>query len=298
MAHSVARKKIAQPSRISGIAEIAERYDGFIIDLWGVIHNGIEPCPGAVNTLTYLRRQNSTVCLLSNSPRRGQDVARKLETIGIGPQHYQHLITSGDATLKLLSDTEDPITVKLGPSYFHIGPEDGFGLLKDIEQIASQNPETASFVLVTGTSDGRSIGDYEAPLSICAAMELPMLCANPDLVVRTATTLTPCAGSLAKRYEDLGGKVFYCGKPHLPTYRTCFRDLGLMPWSVLAVGDSLATDVAGANAAGIDVAFITSGIHLEDFSVKWGEEAPSAALADLLDAAGHHPDFVLSRFIK
>ena len=123
-----------------------------------------------------------------------------------------------------------------------------------------------------------------------------MICANPDLIVNVGQKVTPCAGALAQRYEALGGEVYYHGKPHPGVYRRCLDHLRLDPSAVLAVGDSLLTDVAGANAASIDVAFATGGIHRHDLGVKWGNLPMLRTLEALFAEAAQQPNFVIPCF--
>jgi len=146
-------------------------------------------------------------------------------------------------------------------------------------------------VLNTGIDDfDETLADYEPVLTACVERRLPMVCANPDLVVVVDNKLVICAGELARRYEDLGGEVRYHGKPHASVYRRCFQLLGdLAPSRILAVGDSLRTDIAGANAAGIDGLLVTGGIHREELGANWGEHPASESLGQLVETSGHTP---------
>ncbi|HEV7369621.1 TIGR01459 family HAD-type hydrolase [Arenibaculum sp.] len=283
---------------LSGVGEIADRYDGFILDLWGVLHNGVEPLPGALDALDRLRAAGKKVCLLSNAPRRCASVATKLGAMGITGDHYHHLMTSGEATHEALRDRPDGWHRALGRRCLHIGPprdEDVFEGL-DIEMVGA--PAEADFIVNTGIDDfSETVADYADVLSACAQRRLPMVCANPDLVVVVGTEMAICAGSLAAHYEDLGGDVRYHGKPHAPVYARCLDLLGIGDRRrILAVGDSFRTDVAGANAAGIDSLLVTSGIHLEELAKGWGETPDPARLAAAAQAAGHLPQAAVARF--
>ena len=145
---------------LPGLAEIAGRYQGFIIDLWGVIHDGTNPYPGAVETLDRLRTDGGQVCLLSNSPRRLSDVAARLEGMGVGSERYDHLVTSGEVTFQALIDPPDQWHAALGPRYLHLGPPLGFGLLAGLTQEQVDRPEEADFLLATGPDAGQGRRDF------------------------------------------------------------------------------------------------------------------------------------------
>ncbi len=284
------------PFVLPGLAEIAGRYQGFIIDLWGVIHDGKNPYPRAVETLDRLRTDGGRVCLLSNSPRRLSDVAARLEDMGVGSERYDHLVTSGEVAFQALIDPPDPWHAALGPRYLHLGPPLGFGLLAGLTQEQVNRPEEADFLLATGTDAGQIVEDYAGVLADSARRGLPMICANPDLIVNVGQEVAVCAGTLARLYEALGGEVCYHGKPHPGVYRRCLDHLRLDPSAVLAVGDSLHTDVAGANAASIDVAFAAGGIHRRDLGVKWGKLPMLQSLEAFFAEATQQPNFVIPCF--
>lgn len=277
---------------IPGLAGIADRYDGFILDLWGVVHDGVKPYEGVVECLATLRRLGKRVCLLSNAPRRIAAAAAKLTAMGVPPDLYDALYTSGEASFEALRDRSDGWHAALGPNLFHIGPPRDNDVYDSLPgRIRVDSPETADFVINTGIDDyDETLDDYDPILRRCLARGLPMLCANPDLVVVIDKALVICAGELARHYEKLGGDVRYHGKPYAPVYRRCFDLLGGMaPSRILAVGDSLRTDVAGANAAGIDSLFITGGIHREELGAPLGELPAPGKLADLLAGSAHRP---------
>jgi HAD superfamily hydrolase (TIGR01459 family) len=283
------------PNRIvTNLRTIAGHYDGFIIDLWGVIHNGNSPFPGAAETLSHLRAKGAKVCLLSNSPRLQSNVASKLGAMGIGGNHYDHLVTSGELTLEAIRNPPDAWHKALGSRCLHIGPEHGFGLLGEIASTCVEHPKDANFILCTGTRTGETLQDYGAILAECAGLRLPMLCANPDLIVHVEGRLAVCAGSLAQHYQTLGGAVRYHGKPHPPAYERCLSLLGQTVRSVLAIGDAFHTDMAGARAAGIDAAFIAGGIHRNELAVEWGEMPSPSKLSALFKASRMQPRFVMS----
>jgi HAD superfamily hydrolase (TIGR01459 family) len=282
----------------AGISGLADRYDGYILDLWGVLHNGVEPYPGVIDCLDRLRASGKRVCLLSNAPRRCASVRQKLAGMGITPDHYDHLMTSGEATHEALIDPPDDWHAALGKRCLHIGPPRDKDVFENVGLEIVDDPTQATFVVNTGIDDfDETIADYEPILQACASRSLPMVCANPDLVVVVGTKMVICAGMLAKRYEELGGSVRYHGKPHAPVYRRCFDLLGLHDRQrIAAVGDSFRTDVAGAVAAGIDAVLVTSGIHLEELATAWGEHPDPRKLAAAAAASGHIPKAAIPHF--
>jgi HAD superfamily hydrolase (TIGR01459 family) len=275
-----------------GFAPLAERYDGFILDLWGVIHDGVSPYPGAVDCLRRLRDAGKRVVLLSNAPRRAHVAAASMRGMGIADDLYTGLITSGEVTHWLLRDRDLPEFSDLGRRLYHLGPERDRNVFAglDVEQVA--RPELAEFFLNTGPDDSRSptsIEPYEAELRASLAAGLPMVCANPDLEVIRGGARLICAGMLALRYEELGGRVLRVGKPDASVYRPVLERLGVPRERVLAVGDALRTDIAGARAAGVASCWVLGGIHAEEFS------SPAKAEA-AVRAAGLAPVALLPAF--
>ncbi|MEI6558651.1 MAG: TIGR01459 family HAD-type hydrolase [Rhodospirillaceae bacterium] len=287
------------PPVLRGLQALAGRYDGFILDLWGVLHDGERPYPGALDGLERLVSAGKRLCLLSNAPRRVEPVAGMLAGMGIGPGHYHHLMTSGEAAFEALLSRACDWHAGLGRACLHLGPEHDrqlFESLSGVERV--DDPARAEFVLNTGPSTyDDTPEDYGPVLALCARRGLPMVCANPDLEVMVGERVVECAGALARRYADLGGVVRYHGKPHPPVYRRCFELLGLDDRRrIVALGDTLHTDIAGAAAAGIDSVLVTGGILLRDLGGPWGEAPPPAALARLLPPGGPRPLAVLARF--
>jgi HAD superfamily hydrolase (TIGR01459 family) len=263
---------------IRGIRELAPHYDGFILDLWGVIHDGVAPVPGVTECLRSLMKADKRIVLLSNAPRRADDVIRRITRIGVPTGLYHHVMSSGEEAWQHLYRRDDPFYAGLGQRCLHIGSErdleirDGLGL----EYVACA--QEAQFILNTGPAgwDDR-VEDYEPLLRSALSHGLPMVCANPDLVVTHGGRLALCAGALAKWYEEAGGRVRWHGKPFRSVYDTCLRLLGIEDRSrILAVGDSLRTDIAGAAGADLDSILIAGGIHAEEFGTI-GDRAPDPA---------------------
>lgn len=281
-----------------GLSAVADDYDAFILDLWGVLHDGVAAYPGALDTLKALRAEKKRVLLLSNAPRPAGDVAARMAEMGIVPELYDDLMSSGEDAWRHLKNRPDDWYAKLGSRMLHIGPERDRVMFDGLDVEIVEDPEAADFVLATGLSvDGMSLDPVEGQIQAALARDLPMVCANPDLKVMRGPAWELCAGSMAKRYEELGGQVRYHGKPYRMIYDTCFALLdGVERGRLLAVGDTLHTDIAGARNAGIDSALVTGGIHREELSVEPGQRAEAGALERLFAKHGERPDLVLPGF--
>jgi HAD superfamily hydrolase (TIGR01459 family) len=287
------------PPSIRGLAQIAGRYDGFILDLWGVLHDGDKPYPGAVDCLRRLREAGKRTMALSNAPRRVDVAAKRMAEIGIPPHLLDAVMTSGEDAWQHLKVRTDPWYAKLGRKCFHLGPERDTGMLEGQDLEVVHDVADAEFILNTGAHmDGETLTQYEPLLRQGAAMRIPMVCANPDLVVIHHGRMQICAGSLAERFEALGGHVRWHGKPHRDMYQLCFQLLGVADRRrILAVGDSFRTDIAGAKGAGIDAAFVAHGIHGEELEVPPGGHPNPEKLNALIGKTGLSPVAVLPNFV-
>src|SRR5438105_3407582 len=276
---------------IGGIAALAPRYDGFIVDLWGVVHDGVAPLPGALECMASLRAAGKRIVLLSNAPRRSDDVVERITRIGVPAGLYHHVMSSGEEAWQDLHRRDDPFYATLGRRCLHIGSERDMLIREGLELEFVDAAEQAEFILNTGPAGWEDrIADYAPLLRRALARALPMVCANPDLVVMHGNRLALCAGALAQWYEEAGGRVRWHGKPFRSVYDTCLELLGIEERArVLAVGDSLRTDIAGAAGAGLDSVLIADGIHAEEFGTT-GERAPDLARIEAaLRESGHNP---------
>jgi HAD superfamily hydrolase (TIGR01459 family) len=277
---------------IDGLACVAGDYDVLLCDVWGVIHNGREPFPAACAALARWRAERGPVLLISNSPRPGPEVAAQLDSLGVPRDAWTLIVTSGDATRTLLRARAP------GPAW-RIGPDRDDPLYEGLG-LAFADLEDARFIACTGPNDDdvETPEDYRAVLTKAAARDLEMVCANPDRVVQRGDRLVFCGGALADLYEHLGGRVAMAGKPFAPIY-----DLALTladpalgrPHDrsrILAIGDGLATDIAGAQAQGLDRLFIAAGIHGAEARGSDGRLS-ARAVDDLLAAAGLAADFAM-----
>jgi HAD superfamily hydrolase (TIGR01459 family) len=247
---------------IDGFGELADRYDGFIVDLWGVVHDGVAPFPGALDCLNRLRGR--PVLLLSNAPRRATAARHALLRLGVPDTLYSFILTSGEATWLALRDRTDTWFAQLGRRAYHLGPERDRNVIDGLDIFRVTTPEDADFVLNTGPDDMRdptSLTEFLPELAACRAAGLKMICANPDLEVMRGDKRLLCAGALAAHYLEIGGDVRSIGKPDPAIYDLALAQLGVPRGRVLAIGDSLRTDIAGAANAGMDSIWILGGIH-------------------------------------
>jgi HAD superfamily hydrolase (TIGR01459 family) len=277
---------------LGGLREIVAAYDALIVDLWGVIHGGVEPYAGVLEALAALRAAGKPVALLSNAPRRAASAARRLTAIGVAPDAYDLLMTSGEAAHDALAARDRPEHAGLGRAYFYIGPDWDADLVAGLDYCAVGTVEQADFLLTVGLFDEADpLSHYDPLFAAARARELAMICVNPDLVVHRQSGITsPCAGLLAQRYVEQGGRVIYHGKPDPAIFQRAARALGQAEDArILVVGDSLATDIKGAAAAGYDSLLVTRGIHAEELGIRPGDSPDSARLADLCARHGHLP---------
>ena len=283
---------------IPGIAALVARYDGFILDLWGVIHDGVAPIPGAVDCLHALIAAGKRVALLSNAPRRADDVVRRITQIGVPTGTYHHVMSSGEEAWQYLHRRDDPFYAALGCRCLHICSDRDLEIRDGLGLVYVDTAEAAEFILNTGPAGwDDTVEDYAPLLGEALARDLPMVCANPDLVVMHGARLALCAGALAQWYEQQGGHVRWHGKPYRSVYDSCLALLGIDDRSrILAVGDSLRTDIAGAAAAGLNSLLIAGGIHAEDFGMVGAHRADLARIEAVLNAGRYHPIGVASRF--
>jgi HAD superfamily hydrolase (TIGR01459 family) len=272
------------PRLISGLSEIATGHDALVCDVWGVVHDGKRHHPAAADALYRFKEKHGPVALLTNAPRVPAEVAIQCSSYGLPPDCYDVIISSGGAAREELARRSAARTLPL----YYIGPDRDLPMIEGLD-IRRTEIADAEVALAIGLRDDMSETPdmYAGELKAMQAKTLTMLCANPDLVVHRGERLLYCAGSLAKAYEQLGGKVIYYGKPHLPVYESALAALGGIlghpPRRPLAVGDGLLTDIKGANQAGLEALFIADGVHGEDIAPYTDEH-----LAALFSRYGAH----------
>ena len=273
---------------VSRLSDIASNYDVIFSDVWGVVHNGLTPHHAAGVALTEFRRNGGVVIMISNAPRPAWSVVEQLNAIGVVSSAYDAIVTSGDVTQGLARAMPDP-------HCFHIGAEKDEPLFRDLS-VKRVQKEKASFIICSGLKDDETetVADYTDLLADLYQRNLPMICANPDLVVERGDKLILCAGALADVYQDMGGKVTQAGKPHQPIYEATYTKamsiLGkaLQKSRILGIGDAIRTDVAGAKAFGIDSLFLSAGIHTSELHGIDGKLSP-AKLNEFIQTQAFRP---------
>ncbi len=282
------------------ISEISDKYDLFILDLWGVIHDGEKLYPGVLESLKALRKLDKKICFLSNAPRRSAKVADVLFRFGIGTDLYDFILTSGEATYLYLQSTNKKGLIG-SPSnniynYYYIGPKKDADLLDGLGYVETERASEANFAVTTGFDDGNyNIAEKLPQLIEAAQNNLPMICVNPDLmVIRQSGEKMLCAGVLALEYQKLGGKVIYFGKPHNMVYEQVLQLFYTQDKTrILAVGDGIETDILGANKNQIDSALIAGGILSIELKVKYGELPNADAMQKICEQYKAYPTFII-----
>ena len=280
----------SKPQLISGLGEIAPRYDTLICDIWGVLHDGVSPFEGADEALKSFREGGGKVLLMSNAPRPAASVVARLDGIGTARHAYDTVLTSGD-----LVREEAAARGAAGQACHYIGPDKDSELLAGVA-LDFADPDAADFILLSGLRDDRTEtpDDYAAEIEVWRAHDLPLICANPDRRVQFGKRIIYCAGAVAERYEQAGGNVVWLGKPHAPIYARAAEMLAAMrgdAGAALVVGDGPATDISGAAAAGLDALFITGGLTQQN------GDASAEAIAERLARDDTHAAYAMHRLI-
>ena len=283
---------------IPHFSTLAPDYDVLLCDVWGVVHNGVEAFAPACDALMRARAGGATVVFITNAPRPNEVVARQLETLRVPRATYDAIVSSGDVTRAVIAE-------RAGQSLFHLGPARDRAIFSGLD-VKFAPLESADYVVCSGLDDDEreTPDDYRARFETMLARDLFMVCGNPDVVVERGDKLVYCAGSIADLYAAMGGKVLYAGKPYRPIYDLALakaqassgRKIALK--RVLAIGDSLRTDLAGARDAGLDFLFVTSGIHAGELGARDAPDSPgTAALQAVLGAAGEMPKAVMQQLV-
>ena len=256
------------PPFLNGLRHIAENYQGFLLDLWGVTHNGVRLFDGVLDCLQRLHAANKTIMFLSNAPRRAASIREQLTDFGVPRNLYQDVVSSGEVAWSFLKQKSDN---NLGPyatwgnTFYHIGPPRDTNVYEDLPLRKTHTIDDADFILNSGPSDNDStVADYHALLQRAQTNDCPMICLNPDLEVLRGTQRVICAGALAQYYQSIGGYVTFHGKPYSDVYDHSCRLLNLPAKALLAIGDSLHTDIAGAHGYGIGSILVLSGIITQE----------------------------------
>jgi HAD superfamily hydrolase (TIGR01459 family) len=285
---------VALPPIIGHFAPFAAAYDVVLSDVWGVVHNGVAATPEACDALARFRAMGGTVVLITNAPRPGEVVARfTLDRLGVPRAAYDGIISSGDVTHAL-------IAARAGERVLHIGPKRDLPIFDGLDAPIAPL-EDADYAVCSGLADDEveTPQDYRDLIERMRARALPMICANPDVVVERGDKLVYCAGAIADLYAAIGGEVIYAGKPYRPIYDQAMaiaraaRGKPVEHHRVLAIGDSVRTDLKGAAAFDLDCLFVIAGIHAEELG---GRDNPdTAALAGMFAEADVVPKAVMRR---
>ncbi len=266
--------------------------DVVLSDIWGVVHNGLEAFPDACEALHKFRNQGGSVILITNAPRPADSVQRQLQKLGIADETYDAIVSSGDLTRHFVAEHG-------GQKIFWLGPERDYSIYRGLSPVLAPLDQ-ADYIICTGLFDDEteSAENYRNMLLQARGRRLPMICANPDIVVERGDRLLYCAGAIAELYRELGGDVTFYGKPHRPIYERAMALAGerlgraVALNRVLAIGDSVRTDLAGAHGFGIDCLFVTRGIHAEDF--EGIDQLDPASVKELFG----HPPRALTRELR
>jgi HAD superfamily hydrolase (TIGR01459 family) len=277
---------------VEHMRDLVADVDVLLSDIWGVVHNGLVAFPEACEALHTFRQRGGTVVLITNAPRPADSVQRQLRKLGVADETYDAIVSSGDLTRHFVADHP-------GKTMFWLGPERDNSIYRGLEAVFAPI-EKADYIVCTGPFDDETETpeDYRAMMEQARARNLPLICANPDIVVERGDRLIYCAGAIAELYRELGGEVIFYGKPHRPIYERAMalaeerRQTRVSPRRVLAIGDSVRTDLTGAHGFGINCLFVTRGIHAEEFQ---GVDAlDPAAVKELFG----HPPLALTRELR
>jgi HAD superfamily hydrolase (TIGR01459 family) len=286
------------PRLLPGVRSLVSQYEAFILDLWGVIHDGATAFPNSAETLRRIRDAGCKTMLLSNAPRRSHVLISQMENFGIPRELYGEVMSSGEAVRQELLTRKDPAFAALGNVCYHLGPERDQSVFEDVPLRLCETIDEAEFIVNTGPRDlDDDISVYESLLEAGAARKLPMVCANPDKVVIRQGKRIMCAGAMADRYIELGGTVLWRGKPDAAIYALCLEVLGTNRYRTAVVGDALETDIRGAANAGISSVWVTGGIHARELDGGYGKPADPNLIAPLCRRHGLTPTAILPGFI-
>ena len=297
MSDLVTTGDVTLPRWATGMAPLAELYDGFIVDQWGVLHNGATAYPGVAECLDQLVRRDKRVVVLSNSGKRADHNARNMARLGLPPRLYTAIVTSGEATWVDLKGRAHPFTAGLGRKCLVIARDDDVSVAHGLDLDIVDDVGHADFVLMSGT-DGRPLDGWKPLLIAARERSLPMICSNPDVLGLDAQGTFPGAGSVARLYREMGGAVRFIGKPHPEIYEYCWQALDPLPRErVVAIGDSIGHDVSGGAAAGAATALVAGGVHADAFAGLNDRDSIARRAAALGAEEGAVPDWVLPAFV-
>lgn len=254
---------------LAGISDISDSYAGFIVDQWGVLHNGEKAYPGVVETLKELKQRGKYVIILSNSGKRADINKERLKKVGIGPTLYSEILTSGEMTWNGLEAQEEGFFKDLGKKVFIISRGGDRSIVDGLDLEVVDDADDADFMIISGSdAPDKKLEDYEPSLKKAVRRQLTALCANPDSLGVMGAMNIMGPGTIAARYKDFGGVVHYIGKPHKPIFAECVKKLqakDIYPGHTIVVGDSITHDIFGGNMMNIDTCLVRTGLHEKSF---------------------------------
>jgi len=283
-----------------GLYELMDSYDGFIIDQWGVLHNGIKPYDGVIDALEHLKEKNKQVIILSNSAKRADYNISRMKKLGLKPSLYDQVVTSGEVTWTGLKEQKMPPFENIGKKCYLISRSGDKELLEGLDIELVSNIEDAQFILITSIdSKSCSIEDMDKDLKKAVSKRIPAICANPDVVTVFGHERMPGPGAIAQRYQELGGAAHYIGKPHKTIFRhsvSLFKKV--IPSKILVIGDSIQHDIAGGMGVDIDTAFIEGGIHSSSFKKGMTPDQKRKTMEHIIQSyGGIRPTLVMETLI-
>lgn len=294
----VQRERVPRVEFLDGVGPLIDRYDGFLLDQWGVLHNGSDAYPGALACLQRLREAGKAVAIVSNSGRGGEENATLMSRMGFSRELYDCMVTAGDDARDAILNDPDPFYRTLGRRCLAFVRESEHALIEALGLTRVDCVADADFLFALSMDSPRqSVAGWQGRFEGAVARDLSMVCGNPDLWrVHADGKLYEAPGLLGRAYAELGGRVRYHGKPERRIYQTCLGRLGLTASRILAVGDSLAHDVAGAAGSGIDAAFVASGVHRHDLTWRGARTFEHTDCLRLFERMGVRARYVLPFF--
>ncbi|MAE50296.1 MAG: TIGR01459 family HAD-type hydrolase [Micavibrio sp.] len=285
-----------------GISDISDSYSGFIIDQWGVLHDGEKVFDGVVECLKELKSRNKFIIILSNSGKTADANKERLKKMGIGPSLYDVIMTSGEMTFQGLKAQDDGVFKNLGKKCYLISRGGDTSIVDGIDIQLVEDINDAEFLIISGSdAPEKTIGDYEPVLRKAAQKRLKALCANPDSQAITAMGAVMGPGTIAQRYKDFGGVVHYIGKPHQPIFQHCLKILqqkDIFPGQTVMIGDSMAHDIAGGAMANIDTCLVKIGLHNAAFKNIKDRAELTKALNLLAGRFNNlHPNYMVNKLV-
>src|SRR5690606_9776958 len=270
---------MAKTKFCQGISDISDSYSAFILDQWGVLHNGEQAYDGVIDCLKELKGRKKHIIILSNSGKRAEQNRERLKELGIGSSLYDELVTSGEIAWQGLKDQSEGVFKNIGTKCFLMSRGGDRSIVEGLDVEVVNNIEDADFMMLSGahTPDKTMVNYYEPILKAAIRRRLKAICANPDSRALIGDNYVLGPGMIARRYEDFGGVVHYIGKPHKPIFQHCIKLLQakeIYPGQTVMIGDTMAHDIMGAAAVEIDTCLVKCGIH-------WGAFKEARSLAEV-----------------